>query len=62
MAKYLVLRNMANVKIDEIEVSDRPKERELVVVGPTSYRIFRMVSPNLKREDDIVYRAVVTPL
>jgi len=62
MAKYLALRTVSNVKIGEIEVQDRPSEREIVVMDSASYKIFRMVSPNLKRENDIVYRAVVAPL
>ena len=62
MAKILVLRSMGNEKIAEIAVSDKPTERSVVVVSNIAYRIFKLVSPNLRRGDDIVYRATAVPV
>ena len=62
MAKFLVLRTTANVKVAEIEVSEKPEEKDVIAVGAERYRIFRCVTPNLKRGNDIVFRCIVTPV
>lgn len=60
MAKFLMLKNAAGVKVAEVEVADRPSEHDVITVEGVNYKIFRSVSPNLKRGADIVFRAVVT--
>jgi hypothetical protein len=62
MAKLLLLKNAAGVKIAEIQVTEKPEEHDVVSVEGVNYRIFRMVSPNLKRGTDLVFRAVVSPV
>jgi hypothetical protein len=62
MAKILVLRNAAGLKIAELPVTEKPEERDTVNVAGVDYKIFRLVSPNLKRGADIVFRAVVSPV
>jgi hypothetical protein len=62
MAKILLLKNVAGVKIAEIQVTEKPDERDVVNVEGVNYRIFRLVSPNLKRGADLVFRAVVSPV
>lgn len=62
MAKILMIRDVDNEKIGEIPVTDKPAERSVVIVAGISYRIFKLVAPNLKRGEDIVYRATVVPV
>jgi hypothetical protein len=62
MAKILVLRNNANEKIGEMEVTEKPAEKSIIQFASVSYRVFRIVEPSLQRGSDIVYRAVVNPV